>query len=107
MSDKNTDHDTDGSILVSEEVDVAKPKLFKVIMMNDDFTPMDFVVNILEGVFERTHTEAMKVMLEVHQNGRATAGIYPKSIAETKVLETMKEAKAQQYPLQCQMESQA
>ena len=100
-------HDTDGSILVSEEVDVAKPKLFKVIMMNDDFTPMDFVVNILEGVFEKTHTEAMKVMLEVHQNGRATAGIYPKSVAETKALEIMKEAKAQRYPLQCQMESQA
>lgn len=106
MDDQNPENIENSEILVSEEVSIETPKMFKVVMLNDDYTPMDFVVNVLESIFERNHTEAMKIMLEVHQNGHATAGVYPKSIAETKVVETTREAKSQQYPLQCKMETE-
>lgn len=82
----------------------AKPKLqpppqFKVVMLNDDFTPMEFVVQVLQTFFSHTREKAVQIMLAVHQQGRATAGIYPAEIAETKTAQANAYARKNQHPL--------
>lgn len=81
-----------------------KPSLYRVLMMNDDYTPMEFVVQILIGIFNKTAEEATTVMLNVHQNGVGVCGVYTYEIAETKVTQVMDAAKRNQHPLQCTME---
>lgn len=82
----------------------AKPKLqppqqFKVVMMNDDFTPMEFVVQVLQQFFNHSREKAVQIMLAVHQQGKATAGIYPVEIAETKTAQANSFARKNQHPL--------
>ncbi len=82
----------------------AKPKLqlppqFKVVMLNDDFTPMEFVVQVLQQFFGHSREKAVQIMLAVHQQGRATAGIYPAEIAETKTAQANAFARKNQHPL--------
>jgi ATP-dependent Clp protease adaptor protein ClpS len=82
----------------------AKPKLqpppqFKVVMVNDDFTPMEFVVEVLQTFFSHSREKAMQIMLAIHQQGRATAGIYPVQIAETKAAQVNNHARKHQHPL--------
>jgi len=86
------------------ETKTRKPPLFKVILLNDDYTPMEFVVEILKAVFHKPHAEATRIMLHVHQNGMGVAGVYPFEIAETKVRTVEELAKQAQYPLKCVME---
>ena len=81
-----------------------KPSMYRVLMMNDDYTPMEFVVQILVGVFNKTPEEATRIMLNVHQSGVGVCGIYTFEIAETKVSQVMDAAKRSQHPLQCTME---
>ncbi len=83
-----------------------QPSLYKVSLVNDDYTPMDFVTMILEVVFRRTHEEATHVMLEVHNKGKGVAGIYPYEIAESKVAQVTEKARSNEYPLQCVMEKE-
>jgi ATP-dependent Clp protease adaptor protein ClpS len=90
-------------------VDVARPKLsppplYKVIMVNDDFTPMGFVVEILQMFFHHSHEKAVQIMLQIHMQGRAVAGVYPLEIAETKVALVNSHARKHQHPLLCVME---
>lgn len=80
------------------------PSLYKVSLLNDDYTPMDFVTMILESVFGRTHEQATKVMLEVHNKGKGVAGVFPYEIAESKVAQVTEKARSNEYPLQCVME---
>ncbi len=83
---------------------VKRPSLYKVILLNDDYTPMEFVVEILKSVFHKGHAEATRIMLHVHHNGSGVAGIYPYEIAETKVRTVEELARRAQHPLKCTME---
>ncbi len=81
-----------------------KPPQYRVILLNDDYTPMEFVVSILVGVFKRSQEEATKIMLAVHQDGVGVCGIYTFEVAETKVGQVMDAAKRAQHPLKCTLE---
>lgn len=83
---------------------IKKPPLFRVVLINDDFTPMEFVVDILESIFGMERTRATQVMLEVHTKGKGICGVYNFEIAETKVAQVMGIAKQHQHPLLCTME---
>ncbi len=90
-------------------VEKAKPRLqmppmFKVVMINDDYTPMEFVVQVLESFFNHAREKAVQIMLQVHQSGRAVAGIFPAEIAETKVAQVNAYARKHQHPLLTVME---
>ncbi len=82
----------------------ARPPMYKVLLLNDDFTPMEFVVLVLERFFHMPHTKAVEVMLTVHRKGVAVVGVYTYEIAETKVAQVMEFARRHQHPLQCTME---
>ncbi len=81
-----------------------KPSMYRVVLMNDDYTPMEFVTSILMGIFKKSKEDAMKIMLNVHQKGVGTCGVYTFEIAETKVAQVMEAAKRAQHPLQCTLE---
>ena len=83
-----------------------KPSLYRVLLLNDDYTPMEFVVLILQDVFNKTREDAMRIMLHVHQKGVGECGVYPFEVAETKVTRVMDTARKNQHPLQCVMEKQ-
>ncbi|MBI2424673.1 MAG: ATP-dependent Clp protease adapter ClpS [Candidatus Hydrogenedentes bacterium] len=90
--------------VVRERQKVERPRRYKVLLLNDDYTTMEFVVLILEEVFQKTRDEAVRVMLNVHENGKGVAGVYVKDIAETKIAATHKFAQEHGYPLKCGME---
>ena len=98
----------DGSVgvLPERKTKLEKPKLYKVLLHNDDFTTMDFVVFILQYVFNRTDAEAIVIMLKVHNEGLGIAGTYPYEIAEMKANKAMNLAKAREYPLLCTVEEE-
>jgi len=83
---------------------IKQPPLYRVVLINDDFTPMEFVVNILEAIFGMERTQATQVMLEVHTKGKGVCGVYNFEIAETKVAQVMGIAQQHQHPLLCTME---
>jgi ATP-dependent Clp protease adaptor protein ClpS len=83
-----------------------KPAMYKVLLMNDDYTPMDFVVQVLEKFFSKTREEAMRVMMHVHQKGVGLCGVYTFEVAETKVMQVMDFAQRNQHPLQCTLEKE-
>ncbi len=83
-----------------------RPPMYKVILLNDDYTPMEFVVDLLKTVFHKPHAEATRIMLYVHQNGMGVAGVYPYEIAETKVRAVEEMAREAEYPLKCVMEKE-
>jgi len=87
--------------------DIAKPKLptmFKVLLLNDDYTPMEFVVETIERFFNKSREQATQIMLKVHTEGAGVCGIYPQDIAETKMNQVMNHARESQHPLQCIIE---
>jgi ATP-dependent Clp protease adaptor protein ClpS len=83
-----------------------RPPLYKVVLLNDDYTPMEFVVELLKSVFHKPHAEATRIMLWVHQNGMGVAGVYPFEVAETKVRTVEELARQAEYPLKCVMEKE-
>jgi ATP-dependent Clp protease adaptor protein ClpS len=98
------EHDSD--VLTEQESKLEKPKLFKVLLHNDDFTTMEFVVFILQYVFNRADADAITIMLKVHKEGVGVAGVYPYEIATTKAEKTMNLAKAREFPLLCTVEAE-
>jgi len=103
MSDK-PQHYLDGPVVQEAKPRLQKPQLFKVILLNDDYTPMEFVVIILERFFAKNREDATRIMLHVHQKGIGICGIYTREIAETKVRQVLAYAQEHQHPLQCTME---
>ena len=97
---------SDGFDLAVEESkpELKRPPLYRVVLINDDFTPMEFVVDILESIFRMERTRATQVMLEVHTKGKGVCGVYNFEIAETKVAQVMSLARQHQHPLLCTME---
>jgi ATP-dependent Clp protease adaptor protein ClpS len=96
--------ESDSETIVEERIKVKKPKMFKVLLVNDDYTTMDFVVSILETVFRKSPAEAVRIMLQVHKRGAGLCGIYSKQIAEAKIQLVHEKARAEGYPLRCTME---
>lgn len=92
------------STITKDKSKVKHPKMYKVVLLNDDYTTMDFVVSVLETIFRKSPAEATKVMLQVHQRGAGTCGVYTKEIAETKVDLVHRRAQDEGFPLRCAME---
>ncbi|MVO15182.1 ATP-dependent Clp protease adapter ClpS [Parasedimentitalea maritima] len=105
MSDQSDDS-TDTGVLTKTKPKTQRPPRYKVLLLNDDYTPMEFVVMVLERFFGMTHAEAFEIMLIVHKKGLAVVGVYSHEIAETKVGQVMDFARRQQHPLQCTMEKE-
>jgi ATP-dependent Clp protease adaptor protein ClpS len=107
MSDQDPQngHDDDHGLAVEEaRPRLKKPPLYRVVLLNDDYTPMEFVVEVLEKVFSMDRTNATRIMLEVHTKGKGVCGVYTYEIAETKVAQVMGLAQQHQHPLLCTME---
>jgi ATP-dependent Clp protease adaptor protein ClpS len=91
-------------LLIQDKTEVQKPAKFKVLLHNDDYTPMDFVVYILENFFEKNGEEANRIMLLVHNTGLGICGVFPREIAETKVHQVTEASQVHEHPLRCTME---
>ncbi len=100
------DSDLDGAVLTEKKLRLEKPKLFKVILHNDDFTTMEFVVWVLMHVFLRSEAEAFDIMLKVHNDGIGIAGVYSYEVATMKCEKAINLARARQYPLLCTVEEE-
>ena len=96
----------DAGVLTRTKAKTKKPSLYKVLLLNDDYTPMEFVVHVLEQFFGKTREDAYRIMLHVHQKGVGVCGVYPFEVAETKVTQVMDYAKQNGHPLQCTMEKE-
>lgn len=94
------------NVIVKSKPKTKRPSLYKVLLLNDDYTPMEFVVYILERFFNIDHARAVDIMLTVHTRGLAVVGVYPFEVAETKVTQVMDCARSNQHPLQCTMEKE-
>lgn len=98
--------DTNEGIELKERQEIKSPSLYKVFLINDDYTTMEFVVHVLEKVFHKPPVEAAQIMLNVHKNGKGLAGIFTREIAETKTVTTVELAQQNNFPLQCTMEKE-
>ncbi|MGC1504093.1 MAG: ATP-dependent Clp protease adapter ClpS [Sulfitobacter sp.] len=105
MADRSDD-ENDTGLLTKTKPKTARPPLYKVMLLNDDFTPMEFVVLVLERFFGLNHMQAFEIMLTVHKKGLAVVGVFSHEIAETKVAQVMDFARRHQHPLQCTMEKE-
>ena len=94
----------DSGVVTQTRPKTKRPPLYKVLLLNDDFTPMEFVVHVLERFFGLSNAEAIEIMLTVHRKGVALVGVFPHEIAETKVHQVMDFARRHEHPLQCTME---
>jgi ATP-dependent Clp protease adaptor protein ClpS len=103
-NDDHADDDSQLGVATRTRTATRKPSLYKVLMLNDDYTPMEFVVMVLQRFFRMDMDQATQVMLHVHQRGVGVCGIYPLEIAETKVQQVMDCARSNQHPLQCTLE---
>src|SRR3954465_3072170 len=99
-----TERQTGDQVLERTRQETKKPELFKVLLLNDDYTTMDFVVEILETVFNKPPAEAYRIMMAVHTQGQGLCGIYPHEVAETKVAAVLDMARSQGFPLRATME---
>lgn len=106
MSEKPGGADGDASILTKTRTRTQRPPLYKVLLLNDDYTPMEFVVHVLERFFGLNHAQAFEIMLTVHKKGLAVVGVFSFEVAETKVAQVMDFARRHQHPLQCTMEKE-
>ncbi|MAU41598.1 MAG: ATP-dependent Clp protease adapter ClpS [Kordiimonas sp.] len=107
MSDKdNGQHgdDMEQGLLTKPKPKTKKPSMYKVLMLNDDYTPMEFVIHVLEKFFTKPADEATRIMLQVHQKGVGICGVFTFEVAETKVAQVMDYARQHQHPLQCTLE---
>ena len=106
MSDDKTGTRREGGVATKEKPKTKRPKRYKVLLHNDDYTPMEFVVAILQQLFRLNEVDSTRVMLHVHHNGVGIAGVFTHEIAETKVQQTLAAARRHEFPLQCSMEAE-
>ncbi|MBM3515193.1 MAG: ATP-dependent Clp protease adapter ClpS [Alphaproteobacteria bacterium] len=112
MSDQRNDNNNNNDgrpntgVVIKTRPKVKKPSMYKVLMLNDDYTPMEFVVHVLEKFFAKSTEEATKIMLHVHQRGVGVCGVFTFEVAETKVNQVMDLARKNQHPLQCTLEKE-
>ena len=105
---ENTDNkdEAEGNIKLAVKPKTKIPPLYRVLMMNDDYTPMEFVIEVLEKFFQKNREEATQIMLHVHQRGVGVCGIYAYDLAETKAMQVMNYARKYEHPLQVQLEKE-
>lgn len=106
MMTDHSDDDTESGVLTKTRPKTKRPPRYKVLLLNDDYTPMEFVVMVLERFFGMTHAQAFEIMLTVHKKGVAVVGVFSHEVAETKVGQVMDFARRHQHPLQCTMEKE-
>lgn len=106
MSDQDPPDDGDTAVVTKTRAKTARPPLYKVMLLNDDYTPMEFVVHVLERFFGLSHAQSFEIMLTVHKKGLAVVGVFTHEIAETKVSQVMDFARRHEHPLQCTMEKE-
>lgn len=106
MADNPDKPDDDAGVITKAKSKTQRPPLYKVMLLNDDYTPMEFVVHVLERFFGINHAQAVEIMLVVHKKGLAVVGVFSHEIAETKVAQVMDFARRHQHPLQCTMEKE-
>ncbi|PTN08891.1 ATP-dependent Clp protease adapter ClpS [Nitrosomonas aestuarii] len=99
-----TEKDLETVILTKDKSELKVPPMYKILLLNDDFTPMDFVVEVLKMFFSMDQEQAVQIMLKVHTEGAAVCGVYPSDIASTKVNQVVEFARNNQHPLRCVME---
>ena len=106
--DQDQDRDGDGEtgIVTKTRPKTKKPALYRVLMLNDDYTPMEFVVHVLQRFFNMGHDDSVKIMLHVHQRGVGVCGVYTYEVAETKVTQVVDFARKHEHPLQCTLEKE-
>ncbi|MGE3919841.1 MAG: ATP-dependent Clp protease adapter ClpS [Gammaproteobacteria bacterium] len=104
MADVHGDNQPGSLVVERSKVELQKPRMYKVILVNDDYTPMDFVVDVLKHFFAKPEDEATRIMLQVHTQGKGICGIYSRDIAETKVYQVNTYSRAYEHPLLCVME---
>jgi len=102
----NDGADIEGAVVTRTRTRVQRPPFYKVLLLNDDYTPMEFVVLVLERFFSMTHAQSFELMLTVHKKGVAVVGVFSFEVAETKVAQVMDFARRNQHPLQCTMEKE-
>jgi len=103
--DRSSPHTEHGLVLKSRPK-TQKPSMYKVLLLNDDYTPMEFVVHVLENIFKKNRQESTEIMLHVHRRGVGVCGVFTFEVAETKVTQVMDLARANEQPLQCTMEKE-
>ena len=101
MSFKN-----ENSLLTKEKVKLKKPEMYAVVMINDDYTPMEFVIYVLQSVFKKNYEDAKKLMLLIHNQGKGICGVFPLEISETKANQVVEFARINQHPLECKVQKQ-
>ncbi|RKX74216.1 MAG: ATP-dependent Clp protease adapter ClpS [Spirochaetes bacterium] len=101
---EGTDKKYEGQVIEETQKELKEPEMYRVVLHNDHYTTMDFVVEILMVIFHKPPIEATKIMLDVHRKGRGYVGVYPYDIAATKVLQVRKMAREHEFPLKCTME---
>jgi len=106
MGGEDQDARHDGLMLAEPEVKTKRPPFFKVVLLNDDFTPMDFVVFVLKDIFHKSQDEAVSTMLDVHHKGAGICGVFTRDVAETKSELVATLARRNEYPLQCLVEKE-
>ena len=93
-------------VITKEKPEVKKPNMYAVVLINDDYTPMEFVIYILQTIFKKSYEEAKKIMLLVHNEGKGICGIYSLDIAETKANQVIEFSRINQHPLECKVQKQ-
>jgi len=96
----------DNNLLTKEKVKLKKPDMYAVVMLNDDYTPMEFVIYVLQSVFKKNYEDAKKIMLLIHNEGKGICGVFPLDIAETKANQVIEFARINQHPLECKVQKQ-
>ncbi len=106
LSEPKDGRDGETSVVTKTKPKTQRPPLYKVLLLNDDYTPMEFVVHILERFFGLNHAQAFEIMLAVHKKGLAVVGVFSFEVAETKVAQVMDFTRRHQHPLQCTLEKE-
>jgi len=104
ISQDKTYEEHDSRVMTADQIKVKRPKRYKVLMHNDDYTTMEFVIEVLQIIFQKNKDQAEEIMLKIHNEGTAICGIYTYEIAETKIKQVEDKAKAREFPLKCSIE---
>ena len=103
---KNEIFEQDIGVITKEKPEVKKPNMYAVVLINDDYTPMEFVIYVLQTIFKKSYEEAKKIMLLVHNEGKGICGIYSLDIAESKANQVIEFSRVNQHPLECKVQKQ-
>ena len=106
MTNKNNNKESNTGVLIKEKTKVQTPKMYTVVLLNDDYTPMEFVIYILQSIFKKNYEEAKNIMLLVHNEGKGICGIFPLDIAESRANQVIEFARINQHPLECKVQKQ-